>query len=301
MITREQCYDDGFEWIELEAPDEQELAEIARRFHLHRLAVEDALHAHQRTKLERYGDSWFLVLKSADYRDSQEVVDLHELMAFVGPTFFITVSHGAGDVIARAREVLEADPQQLALGPFAALHMLLDALIDEYAVVVDNVAVDIDQIQGQVFSGDRRNHAERIFKLKREVLEFRQAVSPLATGFGTSAVELSIVPEPLHAYYRDVIDHARRLNERIETQDALLSDALHANAAAIGTRQNEDMRKISSWAAIISVPTMIAGVYGMNFRHMPELEARWGYPFVLLVMAGACTWLYRNFRRRGWL
>jgi magnesium transporter len=301
VIARSTCYDDGFEWIELSSPTAAELADVAKRFRLHPLAVEDVLHSHQRAKLARHDSTWFAVLKTAEYLDSEEVVDLEEVMLFVGPTFFISIENGDDHLIDAARKAFEEDPQHLVLGPFAALYAVLDQLIEQYGNVVDSVAVDIDEIQGQVFSGERRNHAERIFKLKREVLEFRQAISPLTTGLDPLPREPTVIPEPLHVYYRDVIGHAQRLSERINAYDALLSDALHANAAVIGTRQNEDMRKISAWVAIISVPTMIAGVYGMNFENMPELRSEWGYPIVLTVMVTACFGLFRLFRRRGWL
>jgi magnesium transporter len=290
-------------WIGLWEPTADELADVAHRYGLHPLAVEDAVHAHQRPKVERYGDSWFIVLKTARYVDSSEVVNLGELMLFVGERFVVTVRHGAATELASLRTELEADPARLGLGPFAIVHAILDRVVDGYAAVTTAVDVDIDQIQSQVFSGDRRNHAERIFRLKREVLEFRQAVQPLADALEefSGRRAFGAVPVDLHEYFRDVIDHVRRVADRIAAHDALLSDALDANVASVGMRQNEDMRKISAWVAIVSVPTMIAGIYGMNFEHMPELQSRWAYPVVLAVMVGACTLLHRNFKRRGWL
>jgi magnesium transporter len=301
MIVRDTSYDDGFEWLEVKDPDEAEMAAIAKRFRLHPIAAEDALYPHLRTKIDRYQETWALLLKTARYIDSDEVVELAELMVFVSPTYFITVSSNTVEVLDLARRELERDPDHMAFGPFAALHELLDALVTQYESVVDSVAVDIDQIQSDVFSSDRRNHGERIFKLKREVLEFRQAITPLTAGLDTIHAQPAPIPEPLHAYFRDVAGRARRLADRVQAQDALLSDALHANVAVIGTRQNEDMRKITAWVAIVSVPTMIAGVYGMNFEHMPELEQRWGYPAVLGLMGTACVSLFLLFRRRGWL
>jgi magnesium transporter len=292
-----------FAWIGLFEPTHDELTDVAAEYGLHPLAVEDAVHAHQRSKVERYGESWFIVLKTAGYVDQREVVELGELMIFVGDRFVVTVRHGAAAGLAPVRSDLEMTEERLRHGPFAVVHGILDHVVDGYATVTDAVDLDIDQIQAAVFSGDRRNHAERIFRLKREVMEFRQAVIPLGDALedmhGTP--EFSPVPGDLHDYFRDVIDHTRRVAERIVTQDALLSDALDANVSAVFMRQNEDMRKISAWVAIVSVPTMIAGVYGMNFEHMPELDARWGYPVVLAVMVGACYLLYRNFKRRGWL
>ncbi len=293
----------GFVWVGLHEPTHDEFEQVADTFELHPLAVEDAVHAHQRPKVEQYGDSWFVVVKTASYVDSREVVRLGEVMMFVGERFLITVRHGTASDLAVIRRQLEAQPERLALGPFAVVHAILDAVVDEYMSVNTAVTLDIDQIQSDVFSGDRSNHAERIFRLKREVLEFRQAVDPLVDsldhlhGKPTS----SPIPVDLHEYFRDVADHLKRANDRIATHDALLSEALDANVAQVSMRQNDDMRKISAWVAIVSLPTMIAGVYGMNFEHMPELRSRLAYPIVLAVMVCSCFALYRNFKRRDWL
>lgn len=298
---------DGFVWLGMFEPTHAEFEQAARTFDLHPLAVEDAVHAHQRPKAERYGESWFVVLKTAGYVDTDEVVRLGDVMVFVGENFVATVRHGAASDLHVVRQSLEATPERLKLGPFAVLHALLDYVVDGYATVTEAVNVDIDQIQSQVFSGDRRNHAERIFRLKREVLEFRQAVSPLDGALeqllnGRALPRAaSMVPVDLHEYFRDVVDHVRRVGDRLATQDSLLSDALHANVASVGMRQNEDMRKISAWVAIASFPTMLAGVYGMNFEHMPELRSKVGYPLTIGIMVTVCVLLYRNFKRRGWL
>jgi magnesium transporter len=293
----------GFVWIGLHEPTHDEFELVAKEFDLHPLAVEDAVHAHQRPKVEQYGDSWFVVVKTAAYVDTKEVVQLGEVMLFVGDRFIVTVRHGPMGELASIRQLLDSQPDRMNLGPFSVLHAVLDHIVDTYVVVTRAVETDIDQIQSQVFSGDRHNHAERIFKLKREVLEFRQAVEPLGDGlehFHGRPAHVA-VPTDLHEYFRDVADHLRRVTDRISTQDALLSEALDANVAQVTMRQNEDMRKISAWVAIISLPTMIAGIYGMNFEHMPELSSPVAYPIVVAVMIVACYGLYRNFKRRGWL
>jgi magnesium transporter len=293
----------GFVWLGLHEPTHDEFELVAETFKLHPLAVEDAVHAHQRPKVERYGDSWFVVVKTASYVDSREVVRLGEVMMFVGDRFLVTVRHGEACDLATVRRQLEDQPERLALGPFAVVHAVLDSVVDDYTSVNAAVALDIDQIQADVFSGDRSNHAERIFRLKREVLEFRQAVDPLVDALDHlhGKPHSSPIPTDLHEYLRDVTDHLKRANDRIAAHDMLLSEALDANVAQVSMRQNEDMRKISAWVAIVSVPTMIAGVYGMNFDHMPELGARFGYPIVLGMMVCSCFALYRNFKRRGWL
>ena len=294
---------DEFVWIGLFEPTQDEFAQVAREYNLHPLAVEDAVHAHQRPKVERYGESWFIVLKTAEYVDSKEIVSLGELMMFVGASFIVTVRHGEPAELGAVRTALERQPSRLALGPYAVLHAIFDHVVDDYAKVTTYVDVDIDEIQAQVFSGDGRNHAERIFRLKREVLEFRQAVEPLTDALDAmnNRVRSDDVPAELRAYFRDVVDHVRRVTDRIISHDAVLSDALAANVSTVGMRQNEDMRKISAWVAIASLPTMIAGIYGMNFEHMPELKSWWAYPMVLVFMGGSCTFLYRKFRRNGWL
>jgi magnesium transporter len=291
-----------FVWTGLFEPSADELAEVAEEFDLHPLAVEDALHAHQRPKLERYGDSWFMVLKTVEYVDHEEVIKVGEVMLFVGAHFLVSVRHGEAGNMANVRKQLEGEPERLTHGPWEVVHTLADRVVDEYELVMRSVEDDISEIQVQVFSEPRAAHAARIFKLKREVLEFRQAVLPLTEPMERlAASSLSPVLSDQRAYFRDVYDHLRRVSDRLVSIDDLLSSALNANVAQVGMRQNEDMRKISAWVAIVAVPTMVAGIYGMNFEHMPELEWRYGYPFVLVVTAVICFVLYRNFKRRGWL
>ena len=293
---------DAFVWIGLHEPTEQELAAVAAEFELHPLAVEDAVHAHQRPKLETYGETLFCVLKPADYVDSDEVVRIGELMMFLGPDFVVTVRHGDASVFADTRSQLEADPGRLQWGPLGVLYAVVDRVVDGYGMVLRGLAEDVDDIECQVFSDDRRNHGERIYRLKREVLEFRQAVAPLAEPLEDLAEgKVTKAEHTLLEYFRDVHDHVVRITYRVEAFDNLLDGALSANLAQVGVRQNEDMRKITAWVAIIAMPTMIAGVYGMNFEHMPELEWVLGYPAVLLLMVGIGLALYRVLRRAGWL
>ncbi len=292
----------AFVWIGLHHPSEDEIASVSKELELHPLAAEDAVHAHQRPKLETYGETLFFVLKPAEYVDPEEVVRIGELMLFLGPDFVVTVRHGDSPIFADVRRQMEADPARLRCGPLSVLYAVVDRVVDDYAVVLRGVEDDIEDIERQVFSVDRRNHAERIYKLKREVLEFRHAVAPLVDPLqALAAGKVTKAENTLLDYFRDVHDHAVRVTERVDGLDTLLDGALSANLAQVGVRQNEDMRKITAWVAIIATPTMIAGIYGMNFEHMPELGWQLGYPFALGLMAAACLFLYSLFRRRGWL
>jgi magnesium transporter len=292
----------GFVWIGLHEPGSDEFHEITEEFRLHPLAVEDAVHAHQRPKLEVYGDTVFVVLKAARYVDSEEVIELSQIMVFLGADFLITVRHGDTDLLANVRRRIADAPDELKCGPIGVLHAIVDRVVDDYAVVLRSLDDDIDEVEQAVFSSTRSNQAERIYKLKREVLEFRQAVLPLAEPLELLAA--GRVPHSEDApseYFRDVHDHILRTRDRVEAVDALLTGVLSANLAQVGVRQNEDMRKISAWVAIIATPTLIAGVYGMNFEHMPELGWLLGYPFAVSLMVVACVGLFVLFRRRGWL
>jgi magnesium transporter len=290
-----------FAWIGLYEPTEKEFEAIAREFDLHELAVEDAIKAHQRPKVELYGDTLFVVVKTANYVDPDEVIEIGELMLFVNPDFIITVRHGEGD-LRSVRERIERRPELLRHGPGVALYAILDHVVDNYEVAAGGVDVDVQQVERQVFSEDRDNPAERIYKLEREVLDFYSAAAPLSVALDEIARgHFEVVPDDLTEYFRDVHDHLRRVEGRIAAFRELLGSALHANLTQVSVRQNEDMRKISAWVAILAVPTMIAGIYGMNFEEMPELQWRFGYPAVLVVIAVACLLLYRRFKRAGWL
>jgi magnesium transporter len=293
---------DGFVWIGVHEPDPDEFGALAREFKLHPLAVEDAVAAHQRPKLEIYGDTLFMVLKSARYVDPVEVVEIGEVMVFVGANFVVSVRHGEAGALSRVREELEGDPERLAMGPKAVLHAIADRIVDQYGEVARELDRDVSDVEAELFSDDRRNHAKSIYKLKREVLEFRRAVVPLADPLEVLASgRISLVGEDGRPYFRDVHDHCVREAEHVVGIDGLLTDILNVNLSNVSVRQNEDMRKMSAGAAIIAVPTAIAGIYGMNFRHMPELDSRFGYPMTMVVIVLICVGLYRAFKKRGWL
>jgi magnesium transporter len=299
----EACRRPGaFTWIGLYEPTEDEFDSIQREFDLHELAVEDAIHAHQRPKLEVYGDMVFIVLKTARYVDPEEVVRLAEILIFLGEDYVITVRHGETSELRDVRQGLEQEPELLAHGPGAVLHAIVDKVVDDYTPAIIGLGEDIDEIENQVFSGERANPAERIYKLKREVLEFAHAVGPLVDPIDRLARgQYQVIHPEVRTYFRDVNDHLLRTHEQLESYRDLLTSVLSANLAQVTVRQNEDVRRISAIVAILAVPTMIAGIYGMNFEHMPELGWTFGYPLVLAVMATICFALYRYFKRVGWL
>ena len=293
---------DGFVWIYLHEPSHEELEWVGGYFGLHPPAVEDAVHAHQRPKLEVFEDSLLLVLKSARYVDHDELAEIGEVVIFAGPRYVVTVRHGQGAPLLGVRADLEAHPERLALGPGSVLFAVVDQIVDEYDAVLDEMTEDIDEIEEQVFSGGSGNAAERIYRLKRNVLEFKRAATPLSGPVERlgDAEGLPLDPRIADAF-GDVHDHLLRDIERIVAFDEILTGALQANLAQITLRDNQDMRRISSWVAILAVPTMVFGLYGMNFEHMPELGWTYSYPIVLAVTAVICALLYRTFRRAGWL
>jgi magnesium transporter len=299
----EACREPGaFTWIGLYEPTEEEFESIRREFDLHALAVEDAIHAHQRPKLELYGDMVFIVLKTARYIDPEEVVRLGEILIFLGRDYIITVRHGEASELKDVRHELEGDTELLSRGPGAVLHAIVDRVVDDYGPALIGLGEDIDEIENQVFSGERGNPAERIYKLKREVLEFSHAVGPLVDPIDHLAEgRYELIHPEVRTYFRDVNDHLLRTHEQLESYRDMLTSVLSANLAQVTVRQNEDVRRISAIVAILAVPTMIAGIYGMNFEHMPELGWTFGYPLVLVVMVSICFALYRYFRRVGWL
>ncbi|WP_406167548.1 magnesium/cobalt transporter CorA [Streptomyces sp. NBC_00996] len=308
-VERIRKSDEGFVWLGLHEPTDREFAGIAELFDLHPLAVEDAVEAHQRPKLERYGETLFAVFKTVCYVEhkeltaNSEVVNTGEIMVFVGPDFVITVRHGRHGSLGPLREELEADSQQLSKGPAAVLHAIADHVVDEYVHVTDSIQADIDQVEADVFAENgARTDAGRIYQLKRELLELKRAVVPLARPVQElSTRPIRVVDPEIQAYFRDVSDHLLRVTEQIAAFDELLNSILQAHLAQVTVAQNEDMRKITAWAAVIAVPTMVCGVYGMNFDNMPELHWRFGYPLVIGVISVACLVLYRGFRRNGWL
>ncbi|ORT60182.1 magnesium/cobalt transporter CorA [Streptomyces sp. CB03238] len=296
---------DSFLWIGLHEPTEEEFDHVSEEFGLHPLAVEDALKAHQRPKLEVYDDSLFMVLKPVLYEPESDTVSTGELMVFMGDSFVVTVRHGEGAPLSAVRKRLEAEPEVLKHGPTSVLYAISDAVVDHYIEVAGELQVDLEEMETEVFQptgGDAKNTASRIYMFKRQVLEFRRATGPLAAPMSRlSGAGVPFVSEHAQPFFRDVSDHLTRATEQVEGLDRLLSDILSAHLAQMGVRQNDDMRKISAWAAMAAVPTMVAGVYGMNFDHMWELHQVWGYPAVIVLMAVAVVGLYRLFKHRGWL
>ncbi len=300
--AHEACRErDGFAWIGLYEPSEEEFESVAGEFDLHELAVEDAVTAHQRPKIERYGDSVFVVLKSARYIDETETVEFGEIHAFVGPDFIITVRHGKASELHEARERLENEPDLLRRGPSAVLYAIMDQVVDDYAPVSEGLETDIDEIEAEVFGGNAAV-SRRIYALSREVIGFRRATHPL-NGVLERLIEGEVYdldPE-LQRYLRDVQDHALRVTEQVEAFRELLSNILSVNLTLVGLNQNDEVKKISAWAAILFAPTLIASVYGMNFEVMPELSWMLGYPFALALMVLTTVLLHRIFKKAGWL
>jgi magnesium transporter len=291
--------DDAFVWIGLYEPSREELEAVAVEFDLHELAVEDAIKAYQRPKLERYGDVSFLVLKTARYVEPDEI-EFGEILLFIGDTFVVSVRHGEFH-LHDVRLKMEHRPELLKCGPMAVVYAILDSVVDAYAPVMDALDRDVEEVEQEVFAEDRSNPAQRIYELKREAIDFSRAVTPLVEPLERMTTGTSRVPEGLATYFRDVLDHLIRLSQHIEASRELLTNVLQANLTQVGVRQNEDMRRISAWVAIVAVPTMIAGIYGMNFDDMPELRWNLGYPSVLVLMALICLGLWRYFKRVGWL
>jgi len=318
--TLHSCPAEGhsFGWIGLLRPDEAEIREVAQEFGLHPLAVEDTINAHQRPKLERYGDVLFVVLRPARYVDHDEVVDVGELHVFLGPDFVITVRHAEEPDLGEVRTRLEADQDLLRQGPYAVLYAILDKVVDDYGPVLEGLQTDIDEIEVQVFGGDPKA-SKRIYQLSREVIEFQRAVEPLGDLFIDLRAQLKVRASDsdleLRRNLRDVADHATRVIERLAADRDLLTNILQVNAALVGQRQNEEMarlteagynqneqmKRISSWAAIFFAPSFVSGIYGMNFEHMPELGWVLGYPFALFLMVALAVALYVAFKRKNWL
>jgi magnesium transporter len=294
--------EDDFVWVGLFEPTEQEMNKVADTFDLHPLAVEDAVMAHQRPKLERYREAIFMVLKTIWYVDADDAVETGEIAVFVGSNYVVTVRHGEGAELGVTRRDLEQHTEVLGHGPYAVLYSVCDRVVDAYESVAAELETDVDEIELSVFSDNRSNDSQRIYTLKREVAEFRRAVAPLREPLTRFAqCQVSGMPQAAGAFFRDVTDHALRVYEQIENIDSLLSSAHDAHMARISVQQNDDMRKISAWVAMAAVPTMIAGIYGMNFDHMPELGWTYGYPLAVLVMVVICGGLFRLFKKSGWL
>jgi magnesium transporter len=292
---------DGFVWLGLHDPGDDELREVAKRFDLPALAVEDAMHAHQRPKLEDYEHGLFLVLHTARYLDDREEVEFGEVHVFTGPGFVIVVRHGAASALGSARQRVEAQPALLGEGTAAALWAILDKIVDDYEPVMAGLENDVEEVEVSVF-GESRDETRRIYFLRRELAEFYRAVHPLLHALEELlSTERTQFSARMREQMRDVADHVKRVEDAIATQRELLTSILQANLAVISVQQNDVVKKISGWAAIITVPTLIASIYGMNFEHMPELGWRYGYPAALAAMLVVAFGLHRVLRRAGWL
>jgi magnesium transporter len=298
-LSAESRHAGGIAWLGLHEPTEDELAAVAREFELHELALEDAIHKHQRPKIERYGDTLFLVLRPARYIDETETVEFGELHVFAGPQFVVTIRHGAASELGRVRRELESRPHLLRRGPMSIVHAILDRVVDDYVPVVGGVENDVDEIETEVF-GDRNDVSRRTYELLREVIEFRRATEPLADILDGLMREAT-ADEEERRYLRDVHDHALRIREQAAALHELLRNILNVNLAIETNRQNEEVKTISAWAAILFAPTVVGTIYGMNFDHMPELGWVFGYPMALGLMVSVSTGLYLLFRRRGWI
>lgn len=320
----------GMAWIGLYRADPDEVRSIAQEFDLHPLAVEDALKGHQRAKLERFGETLFVVLRSARYLDAEETVEFGEVHVFVGPGFVITIRHAENPDLGRVRRRLESSPDLLALGPEAVLYAVLDQVVDGYGPVVAGIEKDIDEIEDELFGGDPEV-SRRIYELLREVISFQRATSPLR-GMLENLLRGSDkygVDVELQRSLRDVLDHVLRIGERADTFRALLENALTVHStlvtqaqndemrrlseaglaqneetrrlSEVGLQQNDEVKKISGWAAILFAPTLVGGVYGMNFDHMPELHWQFGYPMAVAAMVGVGASIWGVFKWKKWL
>jgi magnesium transporter len=299
---------EGFAWIGLHEPSAEQIQGIADTFGLHELAVEDAVHAHQRPKLERYEDVLFMVLKTVRYVEhaspstANDLVETGEIMAFLAEDFIITVRHGNHSSLGTIRRALEDDPEQLAIGPSAVLYAIADHTVDNYLAVTEAMQSDIDEMETAVFAPRSAVSSETIYLMKREVLQLRRAVTPLASPLRRLAEGASAqIPSDVRSYFRNVDDHLATVTEHVAGFDELLTTLVNATLTKLNLQQNTDMRKISAWAAILALPTMVSGIYGMNFDHLPGTTWLYGFPVILVIMLGICVVLFRAFRRRNWL
>jgi magnesium transporter len=292
----------GFVWLGLAEPTEEEFNKVIGDFGFHPLAIEDAVMAHQRPKYEEFPDVQVLVLKTVFYEDRGSQITTGEIFIFIGEHFVVVVRHGNGAPLVNTRHTLESNPEQLAKGPYAVVHAILDHVIDCYIDISMELETDVNQAEAKVFSDSRVSASEEIYLLKREVIEFRHAIDPLLAPLQqVASIGARHIPSELTPFFRDTLDHLSRASDAASGLDSLLQSALQAEIAQVQLQQNEDMRKITAYVALASVPTMVAGIYGMNFDTMPELRWRFGYPIVLSGLAIVTVFLYRKFKKSGWL
>jgi magnesium transporter len=306
--ARLACAGEGFVWLGLKDPQPEDLNGLAEQFNLHPLAIEDAAHGHTRSKLEVFGDDLFMVISTVAYVDHEQLTDTSEIvstgqvMVFLGNHFVITVRHGEHAQLSALRHSLEAQPERLAQGPSTVLYFIADKIIDDYLSVVAEMEKDIDEVESRVFSRQGQHEVDQVYQLKRELIEFKRCVNPLGPPLLRLATrDLPVIPEVARAYFRELADHHTEAREAIASFDEVLSSILQAGLARASVADNEDMRKISAWVAIVAVPTMVAGIYGMNFDYMPELKWHFGYFGVLAVIGLIMLGLYINFKRNKWL
>jgi magnesium transporter len=299
---------EGFVWLGLKDPGDDDLQALASQFALHPLAIEDAVHGHDRSKLETFGDDLFMVVSTVAYVDHEEMTENSEIvttgqvMIFLGDHFVITVRRGEHAQLSALRRALEAEPERLARGPWEVLYAVTDKIIDDYLAVVDEIETDVDEVESAVFARGGSHEVDRVYQLKRELIEFKRCVLPLGAPLLRLATrELPVVPPQARAYFRELADHHTQAREAVASFDEVLSSILQAGLARASVADNEDMRKISAWVAIVAVPTMVAGIYGMNFDNMPELHWRYGYFAVLGLIAAIMVGLYVGFKRNRWL
>jgi magnesium transporter len=301
LITKAK-HEGGFVWLGLAEPTEAEFNKVIGDFGFHPLAIEDALTAHQRPKYEEFPNVQVMVVKTVFYEDRGSQISTGEIFIFIGENFVVVVRHGNGAPLVNTRQQLENNPEQLAKGPYAVVHAILDHVIDCYIDASVELETDVNQAEGKVFGESRISASQEIYLLKREVIEFRHAIDPLLSPLQEIAsIGARHIPPELTPFFRDTLDHLARASDAASGLDSLLQSALQAEIAQVQLQQNEDMRKITSYVALASVPTMVAGIYGMNFDTMPELRWEFGYPMVLGGLLLITGFLYRKFKKSGWL
>ena len=292
----------GFVWLGLAQPTQEEFDHVVGELNFHPLAVEDAVNAKQRPKIENYDGLTFFVIKTVFYNEERSEITTGELMCFVDKHFIVIVRHGEGSPLSTVRHDLEQKPDLLNLGPFSVLHAVVDRVIDEYTNIATELENDVINIETKVFGGQRKTYSQEIYFLKREVIEYRHAIEPLILPLQYLASDAATdIPTKMKPFFRDTLDHLQFANQHATGMDLLLTTVLQADLAHVQVRQNEDVRRISAWVALAAGPTMIAGIYGMNFETMPELTWKYGYPTVLVIITSLSALLFYKFKKSKWL